>query len=107
MRSIQICLCFILLRFSSDRFSSGYPSKKFCSRKCGKLAVNVRQAYPSTYIVVLKNGQLIRIEVRTGRKAANGKVNAPRIHRADVLMIAVPDGWVWEGPLAHLFTEKP
>ena len=54
-------------------------------------------ANSSCDLAVLKNSQLVRVEVRMGHVTDRGRIYTVRTHRADVLAIITPAGVILEG----------
>jgi hypothetical protein len=50
-------------------------------------------------LAILKEGHLLRVEVRTGYIRPNGAVTTRRDHRADILAIVTDSGVLLEGEL--------
>ncbi len=76
------------LRVAVDLMMRGYDVFRALSPAC------------SCDLAMIKDGRLIRIEVRTGYLAMSGNViTSKRTHRADYLAIALPSGIVYEPEL--------
>jgi hypothetical protein len=72
------------LLVAADLLRKGYEVFRSVSPSC------------SADIMIYRDGKSKRVEVRTGHRQNSGKINANRIHRADILAIVLIDQIVYE-----------
>ena len=75
------------LRVASFLLEAGYEVFRSLSPSC------------SCDLAILKNGYLLRIEVRTGYRTSSGIVATMRRHKADILAICLESEIVFEPPI--------
>jgi len=75
------------LRVCAFLLSRGYEVFRSVSPSC------------SCDLAILKDGKLLRIEVRSGYRQENGRIITSRKHIADVLAIAIKDEVIFEPEL--------